>query len=505
MNYSFIRKIGDFLMLNSLQAHVNNLNNRNDKKRKVSKRYQDIFDRGCLFLDGSTTHPVIKPFQEVLKIHPSTNIADIIHLFFTKKQIRKKGDLPYPKIIKNAKSYQRGGEGGLSPLSISNSRRNIYEYKLSNPKSSYIVKLAKHNIYSCAYKDEAEIYKKMCNVNNRCDSSNGDVVKYIDSGIVSSNENNYTIKINIDNKDNNISLPVNPEIKDMQYLVLENTDKLFFVDFKEYIDQNRSTQTNIFKVFNEIMRVIKKYNNEFGFFHGDLHTSNVKVKVDNGNSLNIKVKLFDFDFAGILNPVKSEEPTPEKAIISSNIMAYKLTDSKNSNSERQEIFKETSNGSPCKKVVMNKDLDIEYTKNFMYVFDYYRLLFSTLLELHIEPNVAKSISTQDIADKVNFDNIIDWYSQQKDIVWKDCFRKSAFCKNIYEQAQDNSQTQQYIPRRTPQQQTCENISPKFEEFRNNFLERCKKGNISSCSISSTFSSSPANATGGRKVVKRKAK
>ena len=105
MNYSFIRKIGDFLMLNSLQAHVNNLNNRNDKKRKVSKRYQDIFDRGCLFLDGSTTHPVIKPFQEVLKIHPSTNIADIIHLFFTKKQIRKKGDLPYPKIIKNANYY----------------------------------------------------------------------------------------------------------------------------------------------------------------------------------------------------------------------------------------------------------------------------------------------------------------------------------------------------------------------------------------------------------------
>jgi hypothetical protein len=146
MKYAFIRKMDDFFMLNSLQAHVINLNNQINKKRQVSKRYHDIFDKGCLFLDGSTTHPVIKPFQEVLKIHPSTNIADIIHLFFTKKQIRKKGDLPFPKIIKNAKSYQRGGEG-LSPLNISNSRRNIYEYELSSPESSYIVKLAKHKIY----------------------------------------------------------------------------------------------------------------------------------------------------------------------------------------------------------------------------------------------------------------------------------------------------------------------------------------------------------------------
>lgn len=490
--------MGDFLMLNSLQAHVNKLNNQDDKKGKVSKRYQDIFDRGCLFLNGSTTHPIIKPFQEVLKIHPSTNIADIIHLFFTKKQIRKKGDLPYPKIIKNAKSYQRGGEGGLPPLSISNSnsRRNIYEYELSNPESSYIVKLAKHKIYSCAYEDEANIYKTMCYANNRCDSSNGDVVKYIGSGVVKNNT------ININGTDITLDgyKQDNPEIKDMQYLVLENTDRLGFVDFKEYIDQNRSTQTNIFKVFNEIMRVIKKYNNEFGFFHGDLHTSNVKVKEDNGNG-NIKVKLFDFDFAGILNP------TP---VISSNIMAYKLTDSNN-----QEIFQRSSINSvstntesqSCEKVAMNKEY--EYTKNFMYVFDYYRLLFSTLLELQIEPNNAKSISTQDIVDKVNFENIIDWYSQQKDIVWKDCFRKSAFCKNIYEQAQVNSQTPQYIPI-TPQQQTCENISPKIEEFRNNFLERCKKGNISKCNsnTSSDFGSSPApanNATGGRKVVKRKAK
>ena len=509
MNYTFIRKIGDFLMLNSLQAHVNNLNNRNDKKRKVSKRYQDIFDRGCLFLDGSTTHPVIKPFKEVLKIHPSTNIADIIHLFFTKKQIRQKGDLPYPKIIKNAKSYQRGGEGGLSPLNILNSRRNIYSYELSNPESSYIVKLAKHKIYSCAYKDEADIYKKMCE-QQRCASSDGDVVKYIGSGIV---VNNNTIKIN----GNDIILDGynqdNPEIKDMQYLVLENTDKLGFVDFKKYIRANENNLINIFKVFNEIMRVIKKYNNEFGFFHGDLHTSNVKVKVKvdngNGNSLDIKVKLFDFDFAGILNPLKSQSPTSENAIISSNIMAYNLTDS-----NKKEIFQRSSINSgstntesqSCEKVVMNTEYEYEYTKNFMYVFDYYRLLFSTLLELQIEPKNAKSISTQDITDKVNFDNIINWYSQQKDIVWKDCFRKSAFCKNILDPVQVNSQTPQP---RTPQQQTCkkcENISPKIEELRKKFLERCQQGNISSCSSneSSNFGSSPAN-TGGRKVVKRKAK
>ena len=502
MNYSFIRKMGDFLMLNSLQAHVNKLNNQDDKKGKVSKRYQDIFDRGCLFLNGSTTHPIIKPFQEVLKIHPSTNIADIIHLFFTKKQIRKKGDLPYPKIIKNAKSYQRGGEN-LSRLNISNSRRNIYEYELSDQNSSYIVKLAKHKIYSCAYKDEAEIYKKLCTANNRCDSSDGDVVKYIESGVVSSNENNYTIKIN----DKNISLPANPEIKDMQYLVLENTDKLDFVDFQKYIQANEKNLTNIFKVFNEIMRVIKEYNDAFGFFHGDLHTSNVKVKQDKENG-NIKVKLFDFDFAGLLTP----QP-PQAAIISSNIMAYKLTDSKGEN-----IFQKISDNSgststntksqSCEKVVMNKDLNID-TKNFMYVFDYYRLLFSTLLELRIEPKNAESISAiksilQDnsIFDEFDFNLILDWYSKQEDIVWKDCFRKSAFCNNIFNKIHNGHTSTPH----TPEQQTCkkcENISPKIEELRQKFLERCKQGNISSCSISSTFSSSPAN--GGRKVVKRKVK
>jgi hypothetical protein len=155
---------------------------------------------------------------------------------------------------------------------------------------------------------------------------------------------------------------------------------------------------------------------------------------------------------------------------------------------------------------MNKEYEYkEYTKNFMYVFDYYRLLFSTLLELQIEPKNAKSISTQDIVDKVNFDNIIHWYSEQTDIVWKDCFRKSAFCNNILNQIPNGQTTTPH----TPEQQTCkkcENISPKFEDFRNNFLERCKKGNISNCSsnyVSSNFGSSPAN--GGRKVVKRKVK
>ena len=148
----------------------------------------------------------------------------------------------------------------------------------------------------------------------------------------------------------------------------------------------------------------------------------------------------------------------------------------------------------------------EYTKNFMYVFDYYRLLFSTLLELKIEPNDAKSIPSQDIADKVNFFNIIDWYSEQKDIVWKDCFRKSAFCKNIYEQAHVNSQTPQYIPR-TPQQQTCkkcENISPKIEELRKKFLERCQQGNISSCSSNeSSMRKEHKSKTGGLTAAGRK--
>ena len=101
--YTLIQKIDDYYLLSSVQKHITNYNEQHSVK--YSKRYQDIFDRGCMYKDETMSQPVVTPFNEVLKMKATTNIKDIVNLFFTQKEIRKRSKLRYPKLLKNFKSY----------------------------------------------------------------------------------------------------------------------------------------------------------------------------------------------------------------------------------------------------------------------------------------------------------------------------------------------------------------------------------------------------------------
>jgi hypothetical protein len=446
-----IRKIGDFYLLSSVQTHLLS------KKPEVSKRYpkistqiaskyQEIFDRGCMYMDENMSQPVNKHFYEVLKCK---NIKDVVDVFFTKEEIRNKPNLRLPKLLKTLKSYkgQRGGNNGTVKYLSSDERRNVltYEYKDENDpvneKRSFVIKIAKDDHYSCAYKDESKIYEILCKWNGiKCIKTHNDVIRYYGSGEVQKNEQNGSIYISINQKDiilNNMK----DELIGKHYLVLENTDTQEFMDFSEYLKNNNNDNCVI--VFNKIMQTIKKKKDDYGFFHGDLHADNVKVKAieqnnddsysfNNVNNVNnaiqeehIKIKLFDFDFSGFL-------PTDGGlGKISRNILIYKLTHDNN------KLFTDnTQMNDKCgNNVTINTQKQKGDINKFMFAFDYFRLLFSMILvfESKTEKINLDNYRVYIDEDDVDIYNIIiNWYNiQVEQPQWKLCFRDNYFFESIF--------------------------------------------------------------------------
>jgi hypothetical protein len=479
--YTLIQKIGDYYLLSSVQKHITTNNKQHDVDVKYSKRYQNIFDRGCMYKDETMSQPVVKPFNEVLKMKATTNIKDIVNLFFTQKEIRKRSELRYPKLLKNVKSYigHRGGNEQVRYRYLSSDdRRNVltYEYKHGNTNSSYVIKIAKTEHYSCAYKDESSIYKHfqtLSGADNGTDSDKGtDIIKYIKSGEVESildDDNRHIISIDIHNKQiilNNVG----NELIGKHYLVLENTNTQNFIDFSEYIKSNNNI--DCVKVFNKIMQTIKHKKTAFGFFHGDLHADNVKVR-QNANNV-VDIKLFDFDFSGII----SSDPKIPK-IISRNMLNYNL--------KKQDtvLFRvdPTSNEDTCNNVIINKpSLEIN---NFMFAFDYFRLLFSMILEFQNKIEAFDLLVYKEYILKVDepiYLTIINWFnSQVKQPEWKFCFRDSYFFESIFKYTS--------FTEKTPQVCSTQNISQVSQEQPQHISNVLAALKLTSSDASSDFGSS----------------
>ena len=283
-----------------------------------------MFERGCLYIDQSLSKPVRKKFEDVLNIKANTSIRDVVTLFFTKKEVYGKRYLPIPKIIKNtivsfSKYSQQGGNtfGCIDE----DRRRKILTYELNDhtTQKKLVVKVAKEETMSNAYGIEAEIYESL---HDHCDLKKcGDVVEFIGNGKVDGG------KIEINTNQITPQPPWAEVLNGNNYLVLENT--VDYVDFSAFIKSKYNKNHSLcIQVFNKIMKVIKKKNTSYGFFHGDLHSSNVKVRVgESSSSVCISVKLFDFDYSAIIPSNGS------KNIISPNILKYNLTDNKD-----QKIF-----------------------------------------------------------------------------------------------------------------------------------------------------------------------
>ena len=450
-----IRKIGDFYLLSSVQTYLlssvqthllSKKHKVSEKNRKYSENIEKIFDRGCMYMDEKMSQPVNKRFNEVLKY---TNIKDVVDVFFTKEQIlRNNPNLRLPKLLKTLRSYegqrQRGGNSGTVKYLSSDERRNVltYEYKEQIEQKSFVIKIAKDDHYSCAYKDESKIYEILCMWNGmECTNikKHNDVIRYYGSGEVQKNEQNG-IYISINQKDiilNNMK----DELIGKHYLVLENTDTQEFVDFSEYLKTNNNENCVI--VFNKIMQTIKKKKDYYGFFHGDLHADNVKVKAieqnnDDSYSFNnvnnaiqeehIEIKLFDFDFSGFL-PTDGGGGGSGK--ISRNILIYKLTHDNN------KLFTDnTQMNDKCdNNVTINTQKQKGDIQRFMFAFDYFRLLFSMILvfESKLEKfNLNNYRAYIDKDDVEIYNIIINWYNiQVEQPQWKLCFRDNYFFESIF--------------------------------------------------------------------------
>lgn len=474
--YKLIQTVGDYYVLASIQNHLNIHNNQSKLlKNKTNKKLQEIYDRGCLYMDKTMKYPIIKPYNAVFKIGDNVNVKDILNLFYTDKELRKRSVLPRPKIIKNYKLYLQSGGNSFKHLVASDPRR----YVLTNTDNSYVIKIARHNDYTCAYEDEANIYEELGNDKN-------DVVKMYGSGKISDN-----LKLRINDKETVIrkeELQLNDIIENAQYIILENTKD--YEDFYDYINNLNSDEITeitekVLRVFHKIMETIKKYNNDFGFFHGDLHGHNVKVKVTNSE---IKVKLFDFDFAGIIKPPNNT--------ISRNITIYNLKKENNlifscENTQSQSICDCITKFNDNSITKFNDNSGIKNIKMFMYQFDYFRLLLSTIIHLEHKfeetqgesvINIIKENSPKDKPeDEQIFNKIINWYETNVIPKWSYCFKKSYFCTNIWETPPDRIELNKIQKK---------NVNVKQEIISKDLVDHLKRLrlNRSSGDLSSNFSS-----------------
>jgi hypothetical protein len=472
--YKLIQTVGDYYVLASIQNHLNIHNNQSKLlKNKTNKKHQEIYDRGCLYMDKTMKYPIIKPYNAVFKIGDDVNVKDILNLFYTDKELRKKSVLPRPKIIKNYNTYLQSGGNNFKHLVASDPRR----YVLTNTDNSYVIKIARHKDYTCAYEDEAKIYNALGN-------NKDDVVKMYGSGNI-----NDDLKLKINNEETVIQkteLNLNDIIENAQYIILENTKG--YQDFYDYminLDKDKDpTIKDVLKVFHEIMKTIKNYNDNSGFFHGDLHGHNVKVLV---NSQEIKVKLFDFDFSGIIND--------QNKIISRNITIYNLK------KDTKLIFscKQQSNKICECETTFNIDSGIDDIKKFMYQFDYFRLLLSTIITLEHRfegggesvINIIKENVPQQEQDKQIFDKIIKWYETNVIPKWSFCFKNGYFCTNIWETPPDRIKLNKIQKK---------NVNEKQEITKEELVEHLNRLrlNPSSGDLSSNFSSMLSSQPGGKK-------
>ena len=487
--YKLIQTVGDYYVLASIQNHLNIHNNQSKLlKNKTNKKHQEIYDRGCLYMDKTMKYPIIKPYNAVFKIGDNVNVKDILNLFYTDKELRKKSVLPRPKLIKNYNTYLQSGGNNFKHLVASDPRR----YVLTNTDNSYVIKIARHKDYTCAYEDEAKIYNALGN-------NKDDVVKMYGSGNISNN-----LKLKIGNDEpviiNKNDLQLNDIIENAQYIILENTKG--YKDFYDYIndlnDQITEKVQKVLKVFHKIMETIKIYN-KIGFFHGDLHGHNVKVEdTDNVKVEEIKVKLFDFDFSGIIND--------NNTIISRNITIYNLKNENNLIFSCENI----QSKSICDCITKfndNSGIDI---KKFMYQFDYFRLLLSTII--HLENifektqgesviNIIKENVPQQEQDKQIFNKIIKWYETNVIPKWSFCFKNAYFCTNIWETPPDRIELN-----KIQNKNVNENQEMTQEELVDH-LNRLRL-NRSSGDLSSNFSSMLSSQSGGKKsntTMKKKLK
>ena len=267
----------------------------------------------------------------------------------------------------------------------------------------YVLKLSKAESYTRAYIEEGKIYDELV--------SHSEVVKCYGHGSFTFPSNGSSV-YTFGNKDKDaVRLSIDkiyfPEGYDTSepdpkyYLLLENT--VGYYDYEDYL--NLIAKDKVSESFDRIFNTLLTVSNKTGFYHGDFHNNNVKINDKN-------VKLFDFDYAGVLKENLND------SIISSNILHYSLK--MRSTQGIIPLFIEDG-----KKVVVNTKGGITNTilKNYLFLFDVFRMWLSACLTLNKSFHFSFEALSNVCNEWINSDAFNnDWHSY---------FMKEYFFNHIY--------------------------------------------------------------------------
>jgi hypothetical protein len=275
-----------------------------------------------------------------------------------------------------------------------------------------------------------------------------------------------------------ITLPNANIYRDMSFLVLENCyNHQTLSNYVRREEDNNDTRS--YEAFKKTMKAVQELNTKVGFFHGDLHTDNVLIR-ENGED----IKLFDFDFSALLGDNK---------IISNNLLLYNLTWKPCTYVVNEEctLFIEENNVVKVQPKIDKTDFNIN---EFMFIFDYFRLLFSILKK--------RRISYEIISDYPEFENIsrniILWYTnldKTKDNDWNCHFKGNVFLP-IYNFIRSDKE---HIKK------TNEELNKQYKEFQQKILQGKfvkTESDMSSFFDNEIKSSNNGSKGGGNKLKKK---
>lgn len=156
-----------------------------------------------------------------------------------------------------------------------------------------IVKISNNTNYTGGYEIESYIYRYLGNDKN--------IVKCYNSKWCYAYKfrDNYFLKLNTQSEKLWVSISNDNQNKKFFYMVL-SFDPMYIplCDLIDLYKTRLGRREIIRSAIKGILKVIYKLNTKHGFYHGDLHTGNVLI-----NKTTQDIKLYDFDFSGILNNV----------------------------------------------------------------------------------------------------------------------------------------------------------------------------------------------------------
>lgn len=230
----------------------------------------------------------------------------------------------------------------------------------------YILKHSSNDDNTLGYIHESFVYKCF----EKQSEGNIENKTFVKSNVVSRYGSGYTMKDNelplIDKLQSIGNMKIANMPRKSVYLLLANTFN--YCDFENYIEQLFSDHhlkktyflNRIQKTYNNISKVIEYANLNFGYFHGDLHCGNVKVKSDN------EILLFDFDFSGHIN-----NPLCYSNSAQFNFEYYDL---------RNFHYEDKFTGLNYSTLLNNTKFSNE-KKMIMYVFDMFRLYIAVFMNI----------------------------------------------------------------------------------------------------------------------------